>query len=126
MSKPAVVYILADENRTVYIDVTKDLDVSVLQAEQNSGLRLRVVALEEFSTIKEALDREETLKAAGEAEILLLVNAKNPSWQDLLRRPVPYGVAGPDQENGEGGGVGAKTPNGPAPRLVGGAAKTIP
>lgn len=120
MSKPAYVYVVADPKRTAYLDVAKDLDVAVLRDRASSGLNLRLVAYEEFPTMVSATERLETLRKAGEAEILLLVANQNPEWKDLLP-PSPSPPTDPGFD--EGTGIGVLPPDGPPP-LTGSEAKS--
>ena len=112
MSKPTYVYFLAGPQRTVYLDIAKDLDVALLRDRATSGLDLRLVAYEQFPTMAAATERLETLRKGGEANLLLLVSNQNPEWKELLQPTLHYP---PDPGFDEGSGIGALPPDGPPP-----------
>lgn len=84
------VYIMASLSRVLYIGMTGDLRRRV--REHKSGQipgftkRYRVkrlVYVEEYASIEEAIRREKQLKAWRREKKLRLIEAANPSWQDL-------------------------------------------
>jgi putative endonuclease len=90
MTKRPVVYILASPNgRALYIGVTTDLgrrleehrlSTSVHTANYNIN---RLVYIESFDTIAEAIDREKQLKGWRRDKKVRLIDAANPEWLDL-------------------------------------------
>jgi len=84
------VYILSSRSRTLYIGVTGDLRVRVLQhrekrpgsftARYNIG---RLVHFERFQYVLNAIAREKELKDWNRARIIELIESTNPTWQDL-------------------------------------------
>ena len=97
--KSYFVYILASKiNGTLYVGVTGDLRVRVLQHKgiiseesQNKSEKSftkkygvnKLVYFEEFGDIKEAIQREKRLKKWNRAWKIRLIHEKNPSWKDL-------------------------------------------
>lgn len=85
------VYILANKANTVlYIGVTSDLQVRVLQHKQKEfkGFTAkfncdRLVYFETFQWIQDAIDREKQLKAGSRQKKIDLIVSSNPAWNDL-------------------------------------------
>jgi putative endonuclease len=85
------VYIMAtDNNRVIYIGVTRDLKVRVEQHRDpaNHGFTGRynihkLVYLETFGFIEDAIHREKQLKEWRRAWKDDLINKSNPQWHDL-------------------------------------------
>lgn len=85
------VYILTNRSGTLYIGVTNDLERRV--AEHKEGVHPdgftaryamdRLVYLEAYPSIRDALAREKQLKGWRRAKKVALINAANPSWRDL-------------------------------------------
>ncbi len=89
--KQAFVYILSNrKNGTLYVGVTSDLLKRIYEHKNAAmqgftskyGLHL-LVYFEEFSHIRQAIEREKQLKSGSRAKKLELINAINPSWRDL-------------------------------------------
>ena len=90
MTKRPVVYILASPNgRALYIGVTTDLGrrleehrlgMSVHTANYNIN---RLVYIESFDSIAEAIDREKQLKGWRRDKKVRLIDVANPEWLDL-------------------------------------------
>ena len=83
------VYIMASRSRTLYIGVTNDLRVRVLQHRQlvpgsfTARYNItRLVYFERFQYINSAIAREKTLKDWNRARKIALIAAANPTWED--------------------------------------------
>ncbi|HUD22770.1 MAG TPA: GIY-YIG nuclease family protein [Acidobacteriaceae bacterium] len=86
------VYMLASRSRTLYIGVTGDLRVRVLQhrvkrpgtftARYNIA---RLVYFERFQYIHNAIAREKELKDWNRARKVVLIESVNPTWVDLAK-----------------------------------------
>jgi putative endonuclease len=89
--KTAYVYIMANASRTTYIGVTSDLERRVWEHKTHylSGSFTakyditRLVYLEEFAHIGDAIAREKALKTKARAKKVALIEADNPRWNDL-------------------------------------------
>ena len=84
------VYIMASRSRVLYTGVTNDLTRRVNEHKRgfNAGFtsRYRVtrfVYLEEFSDIRDAIAREKAIKGWKRWRKIGLVEARNPTWEDL-------------------------------------------
>ena len=84
------VYIMAGYSRTLYIGVTSELAIRVLQHKEGrfEGFTSRykitkLVYFEQFGMINNAIAREKQLKRWSRRKKLLLVDASNPGWRDL-------------------------------------------
>ena len=85
------VYILASKkNGTLYIGVTNDLEVRVLQHKQktNEGFTSKydvglLVYFETFQYINDAIKREKQLKKWNRQWKINLIEQNNPQWLDL-------------------------------------------
>jgi putative endonuclease len=84
------VYILASKSRTLYIGVTDDLRGRILQhRELRPGTFTarynitRLVYVEQFHYINNAIAREKELKDWNRAQKIALIQSTNPTWQDL-------------------------------------------
>ena len=88
--QPAV-YILASKPQgTLYVGVTSDLVKRVWQHKNNlaEGFTQKygvhtLVFFELHATMYDAISREKQLKAGSRAKKLALIEAMNPTWQDL-------------------------------------------
>lgn len=83
-------YILASKSRTLYIGVTNDLVRRVFEHKQklHPGFTARyncnrLVWFERFSEVSAAIQREKELKGWIRARKVTLVEAANPTWEDL-------------------------------------------
>jgi putative endonuclease len=85
------VYILTNKSNTVlYIGVTSDLQgrVSEHKLKIYKGFTSKyecnkLVYYEEYQWIQDAIAREKQLKAGSRQKKIDLINADNPSWNDL-------------------------------------------
>ena len=85
------VYILCSKrNRTLYIGVTRDLVRRVYEHKQKSieGFTAqynvgKLVHVEEFNDVYEAIHREKCIKKWNHAWKIRLVEKFNPQWEDL-------------------------------------------
>ena len=84
------VYILASKSRTLYIGVTKNLLVRLLEHRNRvlGGFTKRyeinrLVYFERYQYIRNAIAREKELKGWLRAKKIALVEKENPTWEDL-------------------------------------------
>ena len=84
------VYILASRSRVLYVGVTGDLVRRVGQHKQLKGSEFttryrvnRLVHLEETDYVFAALEREKQIKGWRRDKKIELIEAQNPTWQDL-------------------------------------------
>jgi putative endonuclease len=94
------VYILANGSRTLYVGVTSNLKLRVLQHRNGEskftrryGLR-RLVYYERVGPAIAALAREHQIKRYDRAKRVALVRSKNPRWDDLAESwfTFPFGT----------------------------------
>ena len=87
-----LVYILASRTRVLYIGVTNDL--ARRMSEHKQGLIAgftkkyrvtRLVHVEQFGDIRAAIAREKQVKGWIRARKLKLIEARNPTWEDLAQ-----------------------------------------
>ena len=85
------VYILASKSRTLYIGMTNALRTRVMNhRKQISGSFTarykitRLVYYEEFQYVNNAIAREKELKKWTRAQKIALIEAANPTWDDLM------------------------------------------
>ncbi|MBL7846708.1 MAG: GIY-YIG nuclease family protein [Cyclobacteriaceae bacterium] len=102
--KRGYVYIMSNSRRTVlYVGVTSDLEgrmrkhktkfyTTSFSARYNVD---RLVYIEEFDSIVDAIAREKQLKAGPRWRKEKLINALNPNWDDLAlsRLPTRVGIS---------------------------------
>ena len=83
-------YIMASRSRVLYTGITNDLARRVDEHER--GLTpgftsryhiTRLVYLEEFGDVRDAIAREKQLKGWVRSRKLRLIEQKNPAWEDL-------------------------------------------
>jgi putative endonuclease len=85
------VYILASRSRRLYIGVTSNLIRRIYQhrtGEIGHTARYRITRLvyfEIFSRPIDAIEREKRLKSLLRSKKLALIEARNPTWEDLAR-----------------------------------------
>ena len=93
MPSGGYVYILASHRRRLYIGVTSDIHSRVHQHKQKihpdaSTARYnidRLVHLEIFDSMNEAIARESSLKGILRIRKVELIVATNPTWRDLSK-----------------------------------------
>ena len=92
MARHAYVYILASKrNGTLYIGVTSDLARRIVEHRSNTvpgftqryGVH-RLVLVETYDEIAQAIAREKQLKHWNRAWKLRLIEQANPTWRDLF------------------------------------------
>jgi putative endonuclease len=91
------VYILASQARVLYIGVTRNLEqrLSDHRASRKpdsftSQYRVtRLVYVEEYTDIRQAIEREKQLKSWRRSKKVHLIEKTNPKWQDLAAIPRP-------------------------------------
>ncbi len=84
------IYILASFNRTIYVDVTNDLERRVQEHKnkQVPGFTARynvnrLVYSEVFGDVRDAIAREKQIKSWSRARKNALIEQHNPHWNDL-------------------------------------------
>ena|SRR5271156_6423508 len=84
------VYILSSCSRTLYVGVTKDLRIRMLQHREGRPGSFtarynidRLVYFERFQYILNAIAREKELKDWNRARKIALIESVNPTWEDL-------------------------------------------
>jgi len=87
------VYILASRSRVLYTGVTNDLARRVHEHKQGlipgfaQQYRVtRLVYFEQFGDIHDAITREKQIKGWVRARKLELIEARNPTWDDLAEK----------------------------------------
>jgi len=88
--KSAFVYVMANEQRTIYVGVTSNLERRVWEHKTHfrDGFTKRynltkLVYIAEFSGIEDAIAWEKSLKRKSRAKKLALFEEQNPRWNDL-------------------------------------------
>ncbi len=88
--KSSFVYIVSSLNRTIYIGVTSNIERRVYEHKMKlvPGFTqrynvTRLVYLEEFADIRDAIAREKQLKGWLRNRKVALIQEKNPKWDDL-------------------------------------------
>jgi putative endonuclease len=84
------VYIMASPSHTLYTSVTNDLIRRVSEHRTGAGeyftKRYHVTQLvhcEEFSDIRQAIEREKRIKGLVRSKKIALIESSNPFWRDL-------------------------------------------
>jgi putative endonuclease len=84
------VYIMSNRTQTLYIGVTNDIArrVNEHKSKLNPGFTARyniikLVYVESFSDIRDAIAREKQLKGWRRNKKVSLIEAVNPGWKDL-------------------------------------------
>ena len=91
MIKRCYVYILTNEsNRVLYTGVTADFEKRLRQHREGGGSKFakkykthKLVHVETFSNIRDAIAREKQIKAGSRADKIALIERDNPEWRDL-------------------------------------------
>lgn len=91
MIKPCVYIITNNSNRVLYTGVTSNLPKRILQHIDKSfgGFSARynlskLVFLEEFGSMAQAIDREKQIKGLRREKKIKLIEEMNPDWQSLF------------------------------------------
>ena len=84
------VYIIASRSRVLYVGVTNNL---VRRVNEHKAGRIpgftstyrvtRLVHFEEFTDIRDAIAREKEIKGWKRSRKLILIQSRNPTWEDL-------------------------------------------
>ena len=84
------VYIMASQSRTLYVGVTSNIERRVFEHKHKLMPSFtarynitRLVYIEEAPTIIDAINREKQLKKWRREKKITLIEAQNPSWDDL-------------------------------------------
>ncbi len=87
------VYIMASCSRVLYTGVTNDLVRRVDEHKQGlvPGFTskykvIRLVYFERFTDVRDAIAREKEIKGWVRARKVRLIEARNPTWEDLAHR----------------------------------------
>ncbi len=91
MPDQAYVYIMASSFQRLYIGITTEIEARVSQHKNGAfpdsfSTRYKInklVYLERFAMVPEAIAREKQLKNWSRIKKLRLIVAQNPTWQDL-------------------------------------------
>jgi len=90
MTRTSYVYILASRSRALYIGVTTNLQERLVQHREGlvpgftSRYRIfRLVHVERFGDIRDAIAREKEIKAWRREKKIRLIESGNPTWEDL-------------------------------------------
>jgi len=91
--KSSWVYILTNKNNTVlYAGVTSNLEKRMFEhkSKVNKGFAAKyncekLVYVQEFSEMNQAIEFEKKIKAGNRARKEKLINAQNPDWIDLSK-----------------------------------------
>ena len=89
--KTAYVYIMANASRTMYVGVTTNLERRVWEHKTRYLPEsftakydiTRLVHIEEYANLDDAIAREKALKGKSRAKKISLIEAENPRWNDL-------------------------------------------
>jgi len=88
--KPYFVYIMASRSRTLYTGVTNDLERRVYEHKRKliDGFTSRynierLVFFEATEDVLSAIAREKEIKGWTRAKKIALIEASNPTWEDL-------------------------------------------
>ncbi len=91
MKQPAVYILASQKYGTLYVGVTSNLRRRIEQHKTvvNEGFTKdyhvhRLVHVERFGTMKEAITREKRLKEWQRAWKIRLIEETNPDWRDLI------------------------------------------
>ena len=83
-------YILASRTRVLYVGVTNDLGRRVAEHRGGQGGAFtrrynvhRLVYAEEHTDVRDAIEREKTIKGWKRERKVALIEAENPAWDDL-------------------------------------------
>ena len=90
-TKVPVVYIMANQSRSIYVGVTSDLYTRVWQHKYKSRPNSftgryninKLVFFAEFARMDDAIAFEKKVKGKGRAFKLALIEETNPRWNDL-------------------------------------------
>ena len=92
MQKTYYVYIMASNNRAIYIGMGNDLRHRCWEhkTEANEGFSKKyktkkLVYFESFDDVRDAINREKQLKGWRRSRKVALIESKNPKWSDLSR-----------------------------------------
>jgi putative endonuclease len=91
MIEQAYVYILASSFQKLYIGVTTEIEIRIRQHKSGACAHSftsrykidKLVYLERFAMVSEAIAREKQLKNWSRIKKLRLIVDQNPTWQDL-------------------------------------------
>ena len=86
------VYVMGSSNGVLYTGVTNDLDRRIAEHKSSQirgftaryGVK-RLLYLEEFSSIIDAIDREKQIKSWTRRKRLALIRTLNPTFKDLAQ-----------------------------------------
>ncbi len=88
--KTAFVYIMGSQSGTIYVGVTSNLERRVWEHKHHiyDGFTKRhnvtkLLCMEEFSRMDDAIGREKQIKAWSRDKKLSLIEERNPRWNDL-------------------------------------------
>jgi len=90
-ARTAWVYIMASESRAIYTGVTTNLERRVREHKTHYVVSsftsqydvTKLVSIEEYPRVDDAITREKQLKGMRRAKKIALIVEKNPRWNDL-------------------------------------------
>ena len=92
MTKQYYVYIMCSNSGTLYIGVTNNIERRVYEHKQKliPGFTAkydvnRLVHVETFASIHDAIQREKELKKWRRSKKIALIEETNPKWEDLSK-----------------------------------------
>ena len=104
------VYILASQSRVLYVGVTNDLHRRITEHRRHevAGFTAkyrvdRIVHCEDSDDIEAAITREKQIKGWRRSKKIALIEATNPTWEDLSERWIDSALeekAGPSLRSG--------------------------
>jgi putative endonuclease len=116
MSNSYCVYILANRSRSLYIGVSGNIERRLIEhrdgvvAGFTTRYRIfRLVHLETFGDVRDAIAREKEIKRWRREKKIRLIERKNPGWADLAESmPTVYKATGRSTERRQGAGAEGK------------------
>ena len=86
------VYIMTNRSKTLYTGVTNNIIRRVREHKMGTGSGFtvrykldRLVYLERFEDVRNAIEREKTIKGWMRSKKIVLIVSDNPEWRDLSR-----------------------------------------
>jgi putative endonuclease len=90
------IYVLASRSQALYVGITSDLNRRLAQHRRGEGSAFaekyrvtRLVYVEIYGFVGDALRREKQLKGWTRAKKVRLIESTNPDWRDLAEGPRP-------------------------------------
>jgi len=91
------VYVMSNASMTLYTGVTNDVVRRVNEHKNGTGAAFtsryhfdRVVYIENYELVVDAIAREKAIKGMTRAKKIALIKNANPTWKDLLAATTPF------------------------------------